>query len=867
MVLTSAGFVMAEDTTGTTPAYDAQAYEVASGLMESLLGASVFGSDPAAQVSRAQFVSGVTKIFGVPAISADQLYSDVGSDHAFFGEISSAYNAGWISYAEKFNPDAVIKLSEAVKIMLCAADYKVMADAKGGYPAGYLTVAQSIDLLDNVQSAEAGALTVADATIMFENLMMADVFEIESYGEKMDYRKGGEIYLEKLYEAYSVEGVLTSTIYSSMVMDAPFIKDNDEVTIDGIAYKCSKIDENLLGKKVVAYVSKDGTKKTLYCAIPEDNTEFTVIAADFGGISGNDFTYYDENGRGKTKRLDSAYKVIYNGRRVSKIEPYMLEDIGATVRILENSGDSAFDVVFIDGYIYGMITGVDFVNGYVGIETPGSMIDLNDEDEYVCYIESSEGKEIELFELKRGTVLAIKASADERIYQMKVCENTASGAITAVLPEEGIVTIDKKDYNASKAFIERYISGGLIDVGDNVSITIGVHGELAYLAASIADMRYGYLLDVKYDNKGFDSSVMVKLYGGGSDFDIYELEEKLTIDGGTTKTKREDVVSGLVANSMSVIKYSLNEDGKINAIDFLTDDVTGFGELKNSMNSLTKFYDNAAGQLRYRSGCYGFNSKAILTNASIFFVPAQESDRDDIEKFSVGSYTTLQSDSMYSCDIYDIDEYGMAAFVVIYSEAASDPTAYTYGSYVVESVTKAINDSIEGYNIYCWANKTYHTLFLPGDVEVDKANGRKNDVLTSGDIVRFRVQNNIIKNVYVDYKFEDGKPVFVGSTGSTNSNVTAENRLAYIEGKVYSANGSSIVISQTADEDGIYDFSFENLKPYKTAGTIVCFDTETGKVRPVSVDNIRTYRGYKDNADMVIMRQNYTSPNCIIVIR
>ena len=853
----------------TAPLYDTYSYETASALMSNLLKEDVFGTDAKAEVSRARFVYGVTKIFGVPGVTGasegDAVYSDVKADHQYFGEILSAFNAGWISESDAFKPEDGITLSEAVKILLCAADYTPMANAKGGYPSGYLSVAESIDLIDNVNTSNEKLLT-ADAVIMFENLMMADVFEIESYGDKMDYRKGGWIYLEKLYEAYAVEGVVTSTLHSSLVMDAPFIKDNDEITIDGIGYKCADMDPSLLGKKVTAYISKDGAKKTLYCAIPEDNDEFVIDANSYGGITGNTFTYYDNNDKSKNKKLDSAYKVIYNGRRVSKIESYMFEDIGASIRLLDNTGDSTYDVVFIDGYIYGMVSGVDFVNGYVGIETPGSMIDLNDDDEYVCYIENSEGNEIELFEIPRGTVVAIKASADERIYEMKTCETTVGGAVNSVLPEDNLITIGENDYNVSKAFKTRYMDEGIIGLGDNVSAAVGVHGELVYLVTSNTDLKYGYLLDMKYDDKGFDSTVMVKLYAAGADFEIYELEERLTVDGGATKTKREDIVSTLAENCMAVIKFSVNAEGRINAIDFLTDDVSNYGELKDSMNSLTKFYDRSEGSLKYRSGCQGFNSKAMLTNASILFIPAQESDRDDIEKFSSGSYSLLQSDSTYDCDIYDIDEYGMASFVIIYSEDASDPTAYTYGSYIVESVTKAINDSIEGYNIYCWANKNYYTLFLPGDVKVDKG-AERSKVLASGDIARFKVKDNVIKTVYVDYCFENGKAVFVGTSGTTNSNITAESRIAYIEGKVYSANGSSIVISQTVGEDGVYDFGFANLKPYKTSGTIACYDSETGKVRPIKVDNIRTYRGYSDNADTVIMRQNYTSPNCIIVIR
>ena len=277
LALSTVTFVFAEDAE-PQPVYNTEAYESALDLMNSLLGEAVFGSDPASKVSRGQFVYGVAKIFGVPGDSSEEIvYS--------YAEIKSAHSAGWISSADKFNPDADITLAEAVKIMLTAADYGIMADAKGGYPTGYLSVAESVDLLTYVDVAQSGTLTVADATVMFENLMMADVFEIEAYGDTMDYRKGAEIYLEKLYDVYAVEGVVTSTLHSSVVMDAPFIKDNNEVTIDGIAYKCDYLDPALLGKYVVAYISRDGAKKTLYCAIPEDNAEFTVRASSFGGQS------------------------------------------------------------------------------------------------------------------------------------------------------------------------------------------------------------------------------------------------------------------------------------------------------------------------------------------------------------------------------------------------------------------------------------------------------------------------------------------------------------------------------------------------------------------------------------------------------
>lgn len=868
LALSTVTFVFAEDAE-PQPVYNTEAYESALDLMNSLLGEAVFGSDPASKVSRGQFVYGVAKIFGVPGDSSEEIvYSDVSVDNKYYAEIKSAHSAGWISSADKFNPDADITLAEAVKIMLTAADYGIMADAKGGYPTGYLSVAESVDLFTYVDVAQSGTLTVADATVMFENLMMADVFEIEAYGDTMDYRKGAEIYLEKLYDVYAVEGVVTSTLHSSVVMDAPFIKDNNEVTIDGIAYKCDYLDPALLGKYVVAYISRDGAKKTLYCAIPEDNAEFTVRASSFGGVKGNTFSYYDENDRSKTKKLDSSYKVIYNGRRVAKLESYMLEDIGATIRLLDNTGDSAYDIVFIDGYIYGEVTGVDFVNGYVGIETPGSVLNLSDEEEYICYISKADGAEMELFELKNGMIVAIKASADARIYDITECSEAVSGVVNELLPEDNQIRIGETDYKVSTAFKNRYMDANkaVFDLGDSINAAVGMHGELAYLISSSADLSYGYLLEIDADDSGFESEVLVKIYGSSGDFEIYELDEKVTVDGAGTKTKRENVVADLMSNRMSVIRYALGEDNKIIALDFASDDISGFGEIINPMNSLTKYYDHAAGKLRYRSGCQGFNSKAILSNATIMFVPSNEADRDDIEKFSMGSYNSLQSDNEYTCDIYDIDEYGMAGLVVVYSDAASDPNAFTYGSYIIENVTKALKDDIEGHNIYCWSNKVYYTLFLPSEVDVNKGDASMKE-LASGDIVRFKTQGDIIKNVYVDYYMKDGEMVFCSSGGANNTSETGENNVTYITGKVYSANASTMLISKADAESGEYSFEFGDLKAYKTASVIACYDTETRTVRSLTVDNLRTYRGYGDNADTVILRQRYTSPNCIIVIR
>jgi len=65
----------------------------------------------------------------------------------------------------------------------------------------------------------------------------------------------------------------------------------------------------------------------------------------------------------------------------------------------------------------------------------------------------------------------------------------------------------------------------------------------------------------------------------------------------------------------------------------------------------------------------------------------------------------------------------------------------------------------------------------------------------------------------------------------------------------------------------IYDYSYDNLRPYYATGNIILFDTETKEIRNISKSELKTYQGYGDDCDYAIIRQNYTSPSVMFIIR
>ena len=843
--------------------------------MESVAGESVFGSDPIKMLTRAEFVEGIAKIFKAEDVEGSSIYLDVADDHKNIGAINAAYNRGWISKAENFNPDAQITYAQALKIVLIATEYGMFAEAKGGFPGGYLEVAEIIDLFDNINVYNGTSVSVADATILYYNLMFAPVFKITAVGEAMPFELTKETQLEKMFDAYKIEGIVTATEHNSILVNAPFKKDNGQIEIDGISYEFEDSDVSLLGKNVIAYCSKEGSRlKKIYCVIPERNDEITFLAKDYEGIINGTVRYYEDE-KLKDEDLETAYGIIYNGRRVVKLEDYMLDDVGATIRILDNNYDGIYDYVFVDSYKYGVITGVDYVEGYIAFKTPDELIDLTADDEHACYFRDANGNKIELYELTTGAAVAIKASADNRLYDLTVLPETASGIITSIDYGENIMSIGENAYEISPSFKEKYIDAKILAAGDNVTVAIGIHAEVAYLISSSSEAVYGILHNVDKDGEGLNRSARVKILTTNCEFKVFEIAEKVVIDGASKKLSRDDAYTYIntklteakndTTNPVLVVKYTLNAENQIKMLDFASTDTSNFGKTIDPQNSLTKYIDKSE-TVTYRNG--GFASKVMLKTATIIFVSENLDERDDEANYAVGNYTMFHSNVTdgYKVDAYDIDNTGNAAFVIVYLSGDVDKKIARYSeSYMIEKVTQVSVDGEDYLKLYCWSKNKYQNVLMPTDVAINKSSGAT--TLVPGDIVRLNIKDDKVQKVYVDYDYSTGTHVKDATNGADFGNEAAQHPLAFVWGKVYNIGLGTLVISNEVDEQGNVSFAFDDLRPYSINNVIACFDSETKTIRTIKADSIHSYIGHGQGADRVILRTNYNSPSCAFIIR
>ena len=133
----------------------------------------------------------------------------------------------------RFNPDRKITLQEAVKIMLSLTGFAPFAEAKGGYPTGYMQLAYERELTDGI--SQSGSFTMADAVNLLYNA--ANMALLESYavnGEGVKYATDTDTILSVYHDVYRVENFVTG-VYGITTNDFP-APDEGQVRIGETIY-------------------------------------------------------------------------------------------------------------------------------------------------------------------------------------------------------------------------------------------------------------------------------------------------------------------------------------------------------------------------------------------------------------------------------------------------------------------------------------------------------------------------------------------------------------------------------------------------------------------------------------------------------
>ncbi len=844
-------------------------YEAADIYVSSVVGEDLFPGAEDEPVQRGDFVAAVAKLFKQNReYTGEPVFADVPESETNYNAISNACADGWISRSDRFMPYNPVKVTEAVKILIWAADYESRAENSGGYPNGYMITAQQMDLLDGTALSGNDEVTVRDAVMMFSNVLNAEAIGIGSISEgNVQYDFLGKPIVEELYGLESIEGVVTQINKRSLVFEGTGAA--DIIKIDGNIYAGTGFDHEWLGYNVKAYYDKDGK---IAAIVPHKNTVVQMYIKDFVRIDGTRFIYEDAD-REKDEKLDGSYKVMCNNVRVGALADDYYKDLNGSFTLVDNNDDGKYDVVFVESYEYAIIDNIDLVKSQIGLIGTNALLDFEEAEE--SKITSVEGEALELFELRRGQYVILKkspymgtetvSSYVPEFFEVSAGSAVLSGTITGFQPSENLIFIDDTGYKISKLFRDNYMSA--LTVGNEVMYATGFGEDLVYAEKIMATGRYGYVL--KLYSGDSEESYFMKLLAETGVIETYQFADKVYVDGTKDSSHRVYTALGGTAMDRQLIRYTLNGDGLIYKLDLSEDASTlPYGEKRESDNNLLK-YTATPTTIRYRTGGNMFVPKFSIDGAVIFKVPKVADPA--YEDYEVISLNSLQGDQPYTVDVFNINEYGAAGALLLYT-TDTNPVRITATSFLVESVSTVVNNEGDvGRQLHVWYNGTYYDFFIPDDVEVENTTDNS---ITPGDIVRIWTRHAVtggdVQRIVLDID-NTGSGVVCNETAKINMH-TVGNILTganHIAGYIYAAGETGMVVGLNAADNGTMNFDWNNVQVCRYTNSdltnVAYIDTATGKIESGTIDSLRTYKAFGTDCHYAIIKMSSDTVSTVYI--
>lgn len=551
---------------------------------------------------------------------ADQeLFTDVPKTHWAAGYVNYAANFGIIAGRGNgiFDPESPVSYEEIVKMVVAMLGYTPVANIKGGYPTGYLYVANSVAKITKGATGTTGdaAKRWVVARLVF-NSLETKIMEPEKWSASdPEYIKGDDTLLKDYLEVTKVEGVITDTFLAKADFQDKEDQDVDLLisTIDGktkralendnISYNSMPGDtytvdangtyaEDYLGYTVVAYVKDfDEGSDVLVAVAPKANKNTTLDVAfddfekdtvDNSNSKYIEFEYYanvddEDTTKGKISKKNDDFYVYQNGKKDSSLNSdtaivnfikqfstdYDAEE--GYIRFVDNDGDNYADYLFVetinDEYVVDSITAKTFkIDDKINSKT--ITLDPTDDEKYVNFYR--DGVQVEFSSIKEGDTLSVAYNKstlkNSNVVSVYISSEKAEGYVSTASATKNEYKIDGTVYAKSSKYTED------IRRGDEGTFYLNYKGRVAYKEAQTSkDGNYAFLLSVNTDDDFADGkSFTLRFMNEKGEWVDAKLYEKLAIydEGGKQVAKYKDMdalEAGIEANTSNWLAVNAGE--------------------------------------------------------------------------------------------------------------------------------------------------------------------------------------------------------------------------------------------------------------------------------------------------------------------
>ena len=801
-------------------------------------------------INKADIYSGISR--------GQYIFDDVSSDHWGADAIYFMKSLGVINGDEgRFYPEHEATSEQAVKMLVCALGYDMIASRRGGWPTGYTSTAQSMDLFKGVKLSE--KISYGEFIMLVYNAFDVSFFKPSSYSDgdtvyKLDPDDKETIL--SIRDIYKVKGQITANEYSSLIPGKSGTALNS-VEIDGDIYDCGTTDISLyLGYDAEVYYKEDDSENTVLAYTLKNKEGIRINAADIENADIKEIEYYKEgNKRSRVKIADGAV-LIYNGvaEPMDKklLTPYSGEIVFVDSDISGKS--SGYDIVIVNEYRHFIVD---------GITTDGEIYLKNHKADEASYIDAEDAKVIkdgndtDISSITKGSIISVLRSLNNEYLVIEILDTLITGAVTSLNSDEE-VAVDGKVYEISKEF--SVSSGAELRTGNEGDFYLDRYGKIFYFESDRADNNYGFMMNSSYDEN--EEKLYIKILTVESEAVKLEFADKVKAvnypyKGQNTTLKPSDYGNFVNNLRRTLFIYDINDEGRINKIELPVQ-----GNVDGRTDDFSLDYTLSSG-LPY---AYGRIGEFMLNSNTRHFVITENNGIYDDKKSTVykkTNYMDSNSEKHGSQDnpiyFYDVKKNGEVGAILEFGDnTKSFKNSENLSIALVDRLYQSVNadgevvDSVSVYN-----NGALASYNASEDAGALTSSLKELKDIKCGDILFYeKDKQGDIDKYQIIFDASDPKEGKLAISGGGYADVYST-AVTVFSGYVYYIDDTAIRLNY----NGQYiTFNFAGSCTYYRCDLSrkKCYPAQKSEIKCIETDNV------KDNS-FVVLQANRNTINTVII--
>jgi len=705
-------------------------------------------------VTRADFAAVVAKIMNLTdSMAAEEKYfSDVNENATNASSINVVVSIGLMQGDTdgNFYPDKFISGNQAVKTIVSALGYGVVAQSKGGYPSGYLSVAVEKGLLKKLNLEYGADIKRGELAQLVYKALDVDILKIKGYGKDVSLNSiAGVNLLSEYHKIFKGKDIVQANEFTGL-SSTEVSAGKGKVIINNNTYNVGSTNATkYLGYKTDFYYlqeSLDSERVIRYIKPVKDSSVLVINSDDIEKYLNKEYTYYDSD-KIQTAKLSNISDTVFNNKAYLGSGDSVYVPQNGNVTLIDNDNNGIYDVASIESYKTYIVDGADSSAESIRDKYAQARLDLDGNGKKSKILQ--DGDEVNFDSVAVNDIIMVYAdretpALDKNGQEIKINNKTVtliddnnstvytiiiidkkkiSGTISEIDNTENAVFINGEKYKVSSDYLAAVKLGNSnaveMKVGDQGDYYVDNNGYIisAPLAHLSAEDKYGFLLEMK-KGSGVDGNMEVKLLAsdGNSDSDsnfiYYYLDNNVKVNG--KKINRDKILLNTdlydAANNTvkrQLVLYGLNSSGKISEINTAVIKPAGakIADYQDVFSLDKQFRGTDESQKAYYANRRLASKYAINEKTNCFLIPAiQQADGSVIlnEEASDDDYAleiSFSQDYKYTnLDVYDVGLDYYTPTLVFWDTSSVGQTGPKRGNddsnaTIVDKVIKCIDDS------------------------------------------------------------------------------------------------------------------------------------------------------------------------------